>query len=78
LKGPTSEKTPVATVSTISGTKNEQPIQVDASKQKAISLLLTLFPMQELNCIINRNILLNFKQGIGIEGTSNNDQGKYF
>jgi hypothetical protein len=36
--------------------------------------------MQELNYNINRNILLNFKQGIEIEGTSktNNDQGKYF
>ncbi|KAK2406712.1 putative disease resistance protein [Trifolium repens] len=57
LDGSTSEKTEVATVSTISGTKNEPPIQ-------------------ELNYTININILLNFKQGIEIEGTfkTNNDQ----
>ncbi|GAU46540.1 hypothetical protein TSUD_350750 [Trifolium subterraneum] len=35
----TSEKTAVATVSTISGTKNEPPIQVVHPKQKAISLI---------------------------------------
>ncbi|CAJ2663173.1 unnamed protein product [Trifolium pratense] len=38
LDGSTSEKTPVATMSTISGTKNEPPIQVVASKQKGIEV----------------------------------------
>ncbi|XP_045791684.1 uncharacterized protein LOC123886410 [Trifolium pratense] len=59
LEVSTSEKTAVATVSTISETKNEPPIQ------KAISLILYTI-----------NNLLNFKQGIEIEGTSktNNDQ----
>ncbi|KAK2407153.1 putative disease resistance protein [Trifolium repens] len=38
LEGSTSEKTPVATVSTISRTKNEPPIQVVALKQKGIEI----------------------------------------
>ncbi|XP_045791681.1 uncharacterized protein LOC123886407 [Trifolium pratense] len=38
LDGLTSEKTAVATMSTISGTKNEPPIQVVASKQKGIEV----------------------------------------
>ncbi|XP_045788433.1 uncharacterized protein LOC123883607 isoform X6 [Trifolium pratense] len=38
LDGSTSEKTAVATMSTISGTKNEPPIQVVASKQKGIEV----------------------------------------
>ncbi|XP_045791688.1 uncharacterized protein LOC123886414 [Trifolium pratense] len=38
LDGSTSEKTPIATMSTISGTKNEPPIQVVASKQKGIEV----------------------------------------
>ncbi|KAK2406719.1 hypothetical protein QL285_042419 [Trifolium repens] len=38
LKGSTLEKTPVATVSTISGTKDELPIQIVAPNQKGIEI----------------------------------------
>jgi hypothetical protein len=53
LEGSTSEKIPVATVLTISGTKNEPPIQVVAPKQKAIPL----FSLYSLDSFSNSGIL---------------------
>jgi hypothetical protein len=57
LEGSTSEKTPVATVSTISRTKNEPPIQVVALKQKAIPL----FSLYSLDSFSNSGIEFYYK-----------------
>ncbi|WJX86698.1 hypothetical protein P8452_68975 [Trifolium repens] len=54
-KGSTSEETAVATVSTISGTKNEPPIQVVTSKQKGIEIEGTSKTNNDQGCPVSIN-----------------------
>ncbi|WJX63858.1 Serine/threonine-protein kinase wnk4 [Trifolium repens] len=55
LKGSTSEKTPVATLSTFSGTKDEPPIQIVAPNQKGIEIEGTSKTNNDQGCSVSIN-----------------------
>ncbi|WJX92395.1 Serine/threonine-protein kinase wnk4 [Trifolium repens] len=55
LKGSTSEKTPVATLSTFSGTKDEPPIQIVAPNQKGIEIEGTSKTNNDQGCPVSIN-----------------------